>query len=82
MSERGGGAAGDSFSMAVRAARLVRQALAEVGLQGAVKTSGAKGVHVFVPLDDERRPTTLPPPPVPSQPGPLVSILTSPPPPS
>ena len=43
----------DAFPMAVRAAQLVRQALAEVGLQGAVKTSGAKGVHVFVPLDDE-----------------------------
>ena len=43
----------DAFAMAVRAARLVRQALADVGLQGAVKTSGAKGVHVFVPLDDE-----------------------------
>ena len=36
---------------AVRAAQLVRQALAEVGLTGAVKTSGAKGVHVFVPLE-------------------------------
>src|SRR3954468_19261364 len=36
----------DAFSMAVRAAHLVRQALAEVGLEGAVKTSGAKGVHV------------------------------------
>ena len=43
----------DAFPMAVGAARLVRQALADVGLQGAVKTSGAKGVHVFVPLDDE-----------------------------
>ena len=43
----------DAFSMAVRAARLVREALAEVGLEGAVKTSGAKGVHVFVPIDDE-----------------------------
>ncbi|MCU1427647.1 MAG: polymerase LigD, polymerase domain protein, partial [Actinomycetia bacterium] len=43
----------DAFSMAVRAARLVRQALADVGLQGAVKTSGAKGVHVFVPIDDQ-----------------------------
>ena len=39
------------FSMAVRAAHLVRQALADVGLEGAVKTSGAKGVHVFVPID-------------------------------
>jgi DNA ligase D len=43
----------DAFSMAVRAARLVRQALAELGLEGAVKTSGAKGVHVFVPVDDQ-----------------------------
>ena len=43
----------DAFSMAVRAARLVRQALADVGLEGAVKTSGAKGVHVFVPVDDQ-----------------------------
>jgi bifunctional non-homologous end joining protein LigD len=41
---------GDSFAMAVQAARLVRQALADAGLQGAVKTSGAKGVHVFVPV--------------------------------
>ena len=43
----------DAFSMAVRAAHLVRQALADVGLEGAVKTSGAKGVHVFVPIDDQ-----------------------------
>jgi DNA ligase D len=42
---------GDGFSLAVRTAHLVRQALAEVGLAGAVKTSGAKGVHVFVPID-------------------------------
>ena len=43
----------DAFSMAVGAAKLVRQALADLGLEGAVKTSGAKGVHVFVPIDDE-----------------------------
>ena len=42
----------DAFSMAVRAAHLVRQVLSEVGLEGAVKTSGAKGLHVFVPIDD------------------------------
>lgn len=42
----------DSFALAVRAAHLVRQALADVGLTGAVKTSGAKGVHVFVPLHE------------------------------
>jgi bifunctional non-homologous end joining protein LigD len=41
-----------AFSMATRAAHLVRDALADVGLEGAVKTSGAKGVHVFVPVDD------------------------------
>jgi bifunctional non-homologous end joining protein LigD len=46
----------DAFSMAVGAAHLVRQALADVGLVGAVKTSGAKGVHVFVPIDEEAPP--------------------------
>ncbi|HTW08838.1 MAG TPA: hypothetical protein VME46_15085 [Acidimicrobiales bacterium] len=40
----------DAFAAAVEVAGLVRQALAEAGLDGAVKTSGAKGVHVFVPL--------------------------------
>ena len=42
---------GDGFPAAVRAAHLVRRALADVGLVGAVKTSGAKGVHVFVPIE-------------------------------
>ncbi len=42
----------DAFGMAVRVAHLVRQSLADVGLEGAVKTSGAKGVHVFVPIDE------------------------------
>ncbi|MFP5282900.1 MAG: non-homologous end-joining DNA ligase [Actinomycetes bacterium] len=41
---------GSGFPTVVAAARLVRLALAESGLEGAVKTSGAKGVHVFVPL--------------------------------
>jgi len=45
--------AADGFSSAVAAAHLVRQALAEAGLVGAVKTSGAKGVHVFVPVGAE-----------------------------
>jgi DNA ligase D-like protein (predicted polymerase) len=40
----------DAFGLAVRAAQLVRQALADAGLAGAVKTSGAKGVHVFLPV--------------------------------
>jgi bifunctional non-homologous end joining protein LigD len=43
---------GDTFSAAVKAALLVRQALSETGLAGAVKTSGAKGVHVFVPIEE------------------------------
>ena len=47
---------GDAFPMAVRVAHLVRQALADVGLEGGVKTSGAKGVHVFVPIDDQAPP--------------------------
>jgi DNA ligase D len=42
----------DSFPSAVRAARLVRQALADLGLTGALKTSGAKGLHVFVPITE------------------------------
>lgn len=41
-----------SFALAVRAAALVREALTASGLSGAVKTSGAKGLHVFVPIRD------------------------------
>jgi DNA ligase D-like protein (predicted polymerase) len=43
---------GDSFEMAVRAALLVRQALADADVRGAVKTSGAKGLHIYVPVRD------------------------------
>lgn len=46
----------DGFQMAVAAALLVRQVLEDAGLSGAVKTSGAKGVHVFVPLADDAEP--------------------------
>jgi DNA ligase D len=42
----------DAFAMAVRAARAVRQALTDAGLAGAVKTSGSKGLHVFVPIEN------------------------------
>jgi DNA ligase D-like protein (predicted polymerase) len=42
---------GDAFGRAVAAAWLVRQALADVGLAGAVKTSGSKGLHVYVPIE-------------------------------
>src|SRR5262249_50398550 len=38
------------FTAAVQAALVVRQALADAGLAGVAKTSGAKGVHVFVPV--------------------------------
>lgn len=41
---------GDTFAAAVRAAYLVRQVLSDADLVGAVKTSGAKGVHVFIPV--------------------------------
>jgi bifunctional non-homologous end joining protein LigD len=42
---------GGEFGHAVAAARLVRQALHDVGLAGAIKTSGSKGVHVYVPVE-------------------------------
>jgi DNA ligase D-like protein (predicted polymerase) len=44
----------DGFRMAVGAALLVRHALEDAGLAGGVKTSGAKGVHVFVPLSEDQ----------------------------
>jgi bifunctional non-homologous end joining protein LigD len=47
---------GSGFEMVVSVAHLVRRALADLGIDGAVKTSGAKGIHVFVPVDDEASP--------------------------
>jgi bifunctional non-homologous end joining protein LigD len=41
----------EAFELAVAAAKLVREALRGAGLEGALKTSGAKGVHVFVPIE-------------------------------
>ena len=38
------------FDAVAHVAALVRRALADAGLAGAVKTSGAKGLHVFVPI--------------------------------
>ncbi|MDT7783593.1 MAG: bifunctional non-ous end joining protein LigD [Pseudonocardiales bacterium] len=42
---------GSGFDVVVQSAFLIREALANAGLEGAIKTSGAKGVHIFVPLD-------------------------------
>ena len=44
----------DAFGRAVAAALLVRQVLAAAGLAAVAKTSGAKGVHVVVPLVAEQ----------------------------
>ncbi len=41
---------GAPFGAVVEVAHVVRRVLAEAGLTGAVKTSGAKGLHVVVPM--------------------------------
>jgi DNA ligase D len=46
----------DAFEQAVEVAGLVRRALDDLGLAGAVKTSGAKGLHIFVPITDDVTP--------------------------
>ena len=56
-------AGSDSFAQAVQGALLVRQALDDAGMAAVAKTSGAKGVHVFVPL-------------APGQPAPDVAAAT------
>jgi DNA ligase D-like protein (predicted polymerase) len=43
---------GGSFDLVTKAARLIKRVLDDVGMAGAVKTSGSKGVHIFVPLAD------------------------------
>ena len=43
---------GAGFDVVVSSALLIREALAAAGLEGLVKTSGAKGVHIFVPLEE------------------------------
>ena len=45
------------FDLAVEMAFVMKEVLGEVGLSGAAKTSGAKGVHLYVPL---RRGATFP----------------------
>ena len=44
---------GSGFPVVVAAARLVRQVLIDAGLESGVKTSGAKGLHVIVPIDED-----------------------------
>ena len=43
-------AGSDAFAQAVEAAVLVREVLTDAGMAAVAKTSGAKGVHVVVPL--------------------------------
>jgi bifunctional non-homologous end joining protein LigD len=45
--------AAERFDQVVRTALLVRQALQDAGLDGAVKTSGAKGLHIYIPLGED-----------------------------
>ncbi|MGE2834823.1 non-homologous end-joining DNA ligase [Mycobacterium sp. SMC-4] len=42
---------GHDFRAVVAVAHLVREALSANGLSGAVKTSGSRGLHIFVPID-------------------------------
>ena len=44
-----------AFAAAVEAALAMREALQEVGLESAAKTSGSKGVHIFVPVNRRHR---------------------------
>jgi bifunctional non-homologous end joining protein LigD len=41
----------DAFARVVATAKLVHQVLDEAGLAGALKTSGSKGVHIYVPIE-------------------------------
>ena len=41
---------GAGFDVVTASAHLVRRALADAGMAGAVKTSGSKGVHVIIPV--------------------------------
>jgi bifunctional non-homologous end joining protein LigD len=40
----------DAFTLCIRVAHLVHEALADLGLESYVKTSGADGIHVLVPI--------------------------------
>jgi DNA ligase D-like protein (predicted polymerase) len=62
-------AGSDAFARAVESALLVREVLSDVGMTAVAKTSGAKGLHVVVPLSRVSRRWTSRPPPVLSRPA-------------
>jgi bifunctional non-homologous end joining protein LigD len=41
---------GAGFDVVAQAAQLVKRVLDDIGMAGAVKTTGSKGVHIFVPI--------------------------------
>jgi bifunctional non-homologous end joining protein LigD len=43
----------DRFDQVVRVAKQARHVLRESGLDGVVKTSGSKGLHIYIPVKDE-----------------------------
>jgi bifunctional non-homologous end joining protein LigD len=45
----------DAFERSVRVALVLKEVLDEVGLEGLPKTSGGKGIHVYVPLQRRHR---------------------------
>jgi DNA ligase D-like protein (predicted polymerase) len=47
-------AGSDAFARAAQAALLVREALSDAGMSALAKSSGAKGVHVVVPLEPDQ----------------------------
>jgi bifunctional non-homologous end joining protein LigD len=50
---------GGDFSLVVGAAKLVKRVLDDCGMGSALKTSGSKGVHIFVPLPDGSDPADV-----------------------
>jgi len=50
---------GAGFSAVVEVAHAVHEVLDQAGLAAAVKTSGAKGVHIYVPVDEGTAPDDL-----------------------
>ncbi len=68
---------GAPFEAVVAVAQLVRRALDDAGLHGALKTSGAKGVHILVPIAQPASGRRSPPPRARSPPAPSGSTRRS-----